>query len=253
MAQLRSADGTSIAYDTLGGGPAVVLLYVGPFTRASNTGLATLLAEQFTVYVYDRRGRGESGGEVTDGPEREFEDLDAVLELAGGSAHVYGSSGGAIMALQGVARGLPITRLGLWEPPFDSPVPANWGQQVAERVDAGKRGDGVAYWMTQVVGMPAEMVEGMRGAPFWAATEAQAHGLIADAAITGSLRFPDNLAAVEAPALVMDGGSASPPLMRAATAKVVATLPNATHKTLDGQPHNVSDEAMAPALAEFFG
>ena len=93
MPQLTSSDRTSIAYEQTGHGPAVVLIHVGPFTQALNAGLAGLLAGRFTVYTYDRRGRGKSGGTITDGPDREFDDLRAVIDHAGGHAHVYGSSG----------------------------------------------------------------------------------------------------------------------------------------------------------------
>ena len=93
MSQLTSSDGTTIAFERTGDGPAVVLIHVGPFTQALNAGLAGLLAGKFTVYTYDRRGRGGSGGAVTDGPDREFADLSAVIDHAGGHAHVYGSSG----------------------------------------------------------------------------------------------------------------------------------------------------------------
>lgn len=251
MSHVTSADGTRIAFDEVGDGPAVVLLHIGPSTRASNAGLAALLADRFTVYCYDRRGRGESSGSVHDGPDREFEDLAAVLEVAGGSGCVYGSSGGAMIALEAAARGLPITRLALWEPPYDMPVPADWGQQVADRIAAGRRGDAVAYWMTHVTGIPADVVAGMRPAPFWPPLEAEAHGLIADAAIVGDLSFPKaRLATITTPTLVMDGGAGS--FVAGGAALVAATVPGAVHQALDGQPHNVADTAIAPALANHF-
>ncbi len=117
MSQLTSSDGTTIAFERTGDGPAVVLIHVGPFTQALNAGLAGLLAGKFTVYTYDRRGRGGSGGAVTDGPDREFADLSAVIDHAGGHAHIYGSSGAGMIALQAASRGLPISRLAVWEPP----------------------------------------------------------------------------------------------------------------------------------------
>lgn len=252
---VTSKDGTTLEYDRSGSGPAVVLLYVGPFTRAANSGLAALLAEHFTVYSYDRRGRGGSGGSVQDGPDREFEDLDAILSEAGGSACLYGSSGGAIMGLQAAARGLPITRLAAWEPPYTVEgarrPPADWGKRVADLVAQDRRGDAVAYWMTAVTGIPEEMVSGMRQAPFWAAVEAEAHGLIADYAMVGDLTFDEAmLRSVPVPTLVLDGGDSSP--LAPSAAKVAATVPGAVHQSLDGQPHNVADEAIAPALIAFF-
>jgi len=253
--KLASHDGTTIVYDRTGDGPAVVLVHAGPFTRAVNAGLAALLGDLFTVYTYDRRGRGESGGGVTDGPEREFQDLAALIDEAGGSANVYGSSGAGIIGLQAAARGLAISRLAVWEPPYavgHPGPPTDWGHRLAALVDADRRGDAVAYWMVSVVGMPEPMVTGMRQAPFWAAMEPEAHGLIADYAMVGDLPFPraEQLNAVTAPTLVLDGGTESP--LAPGAAMLAAALPSAEHRSLDGQPHNVADDAMAAALADFF-
>src|ERR1700754_927222 len=118
MTHLTTSDGTTLGYERQGSGDAVVLLHGGPFTRDINAGLATLLADRFTVYTYDRRGRGDSSGQVADAGTHEFTDLRAVIDEAGGHAHLYGSSGAAIIALQAAARGLPIDRLAVWEPPY---------------------------------------------------------------------------------------------------------------------------------------
>ncbi len=255
MPQLTSSDRTSIAYEQTGHGPAVVLIHVGPFTQALNAGLAGLLAGRFTVYTYDRRGRGASGGTITDGPDREFDDLRAVIDQAGGHAHVYGSSGAGIIALQAASRRLPISRLAVWEPPYAVATPnppADWGPQIASLIAAGRRGDGVAYWMTTILGMPEPVVAGMRDAPFWAGMEAEAHGLVADHALVGDLTFPPagQLKAIEVPTLILDGGQASP--LTPAAVQVARAIPGARHQSLDGQPHNVDDAAMAAALTEFF-
>ena len=255
MSQLTSSDGTTIAFERTGDGPAVVLIHVGPFTQALNAGLAGLLAGKFTVYTYDRRGRGSSGGAVTDGPDREFADLSAVIDHAGGHAHVYGSSGAGMIALQAASRGLPISRLAVWEPPYvvaRSAPPAGWGRRVAALIEAGQRGDAVAYWMTSILGMPEQIVASMRQAPFWAGMEAEAHGLVADYALVGDLTFPpvEQLRAIKVPTLVLDGGAASP--MAPAAAQVAQSIPGARHQSLDGQPHNVDDSVMAAALTEFF-
>jgi pimeloyl-ACP methyl ester carboxylesterase len=254
-----SADGTALVYDQVGQGPAVVMLQVGPFTRSLNAGLAALLCDEFTVYTYDRRGHGDSGGSVEDGPDREFEDLSAILDLAGGHAHVYGSSGAGILGLHAAARGVSIDRLAVWEPPYYTEPglprpPADWGQQVARMVAAERRGDAVAFWLTAVVGMPEEFVEGMRQAPFWAGQEAGAHHLVADHALVGDQELPaELLGSITVPTLVLDGGSASYPPMSTAAPAVAAAVPGAQHRHLDGQPHNVADDAMADALHEFFG
>jgi alpha-beta hydrolase superfamily lysophospholipase len=116
MEKVTSADGTAIAYDRLGDGPAVVLVCGGSADRVSNAGIAALLAQNFTVYNYDRRGCGDSGVGAEDAIEREFEDLDAILAVIGGSARLCGTASGAELAVRATAAGRPVTRLALWEP-----------------------------------------------------------------------------------------------------------------------------------------
>jgi pimeloyl-ACP methyl ester carboxylesterase len=256
MNEVRSKDRTSIVFDRLGEGPAVVLVGGGPTDRSANAPLAALLAPRLTVINYDRRGRGGSGDTPPYAVEREVEDLDALIRYAGGSACVYGTSSGAVLALEAAACGLAITRLALWEPPFivdDSrpPVPADYKTQLSELVTAGRRGDAIAYFLTTIVGLPAEFVAPMRNAPPWAAMERVAHALVYEADVMGDYSLPtERLASVAVPTLVLDGGE-TPWLARGAQT-VTAALPNAQRRTLRGQPHNVAPEAMAPALVEFF-
>src|SRR4029450_3107468 len=98
--KVASKDGTPIAGDQLGSGPPVILVCGGSVDRMTNAELATLLASEFTVLNYDRRGRGDSGDTPPYAIEREFEDLDAAIVATGGSAAVYGSSSGAVLALK---------------------------------------------------------------------------------------------------------------------------------------------------------
>ena len=161
----------------VGEGPAVLLIGAGPTDRSAEAPLAELLAEHFTSYNFDRRGRGESGDTQPYAVDREFEDIQAVIDAAGGSVFCYGTSGGAIIALQAAARGLPITRLALWEPPYilpgtRTPIPADYrDRQWAYRAD-GRGGDMLELFFTDAIGMPAEMVAGMKAAPFWEAMAA---------------------------------------------------------------------------------
>ena len=115
-----SKDGTTIAYDKRGEGPALVLVDGALCGRSQGPmpALAETLASSFTVYNYDRRGRGDSGDAPEYAIEREFEDLDAIFAAVGGSAHLYGTSSGAALALLATAAGRPVTKLALWEPPY---------------------------------------------------------------------------------------------------------------------------------------
>jgi pimeloyl-ACP methyl ester carboxylesterase len=256
MHKVSSKDGTTIAFDRIGSGPPVVLISGGPSDRSANADLARRLAQNFSVLNYDRRGRGDSGDTPPYSIDREYEDLAAVLDAAGGSAALVGYSGTGNIALEAAARGLPATKLTLWEPPYvvdDSrpPIPSDWGQRVDELVRAGQPGDALEYWMTVVIGAPAEAIAPLRGLPFWAAMEPNAHMLVRDAALLGDFRLPpaQRLATVTVPTLVLDGGQM--PWLSTGVTALVAALPNARRRTLNGQPHDIPLEVLVPAIAEF--
>jgi pimeloyl-ACP methyl ester carboxylesterase len=258
LKKVISKDGTSVAFDQLGKGPVVILVCGGSVDRTSNTPLAALLAGHFTVFNYDRRGRGDSGDTPPYAVEREVDDIDAVIAAAGGAAFLYGTSSGAALALE-AARKLPnkITKLALWEPPYivDERYPrppADTAKTFTDLVSAGLRGDAVEFFMAKVVGLPPEFVAEARKAPWWRAQEAIAHTLAYDATIMGDYSLPmKQIAAVEIPTIVIDGG-ASFTFMRATADAIAKILPNGQRRTLEGQPHNVVPEAIAPVLNEFF-
>ena len=255
--KVQSKDGTTIAFDRVGDGPPIILVGGGSVDRSANAPLAALLAERFTVFNYDRRGRGSSGDTAPYAVEREIEDLEALINAAGGSASVYGTSSGAALALEAAASRLAITRLALWEPPFfvdDSRPrpPADTATTYTELVSAGRRGDAVEFFMAKVVGLPAEFVAEARNAPWWPAQEALAHTLAYDAMIMGDYSLPsERVASVTVPTLVIVGG-ASPAWMRSTARAVADILRYGQHCTLAGQEHNVAPEAIAPVLEEFF-
>ncbi|MGH7430000.1 MAG: alpha/beta fold hydrolase [Candidatus Methylomirabilaceae bacterium] len=257
MQTVRSNDGTAIAYDQLGAGPPVIMV-VGAFnTRAATGPLAAALQERFTVLNYDRRGRGDSGETLPYSVERELEDLDALIAEAGGSSSsVFGYSSGATPALRAAARGLAISKLALYEPPFlvdesRPPLPADLPEQLGELIAAGRRGDAVELYQTEAVGIPEEVVVGMREAPFRPALEAIAHTLVYDATIIGDLTLPTELiASIATPTLVIDGEN-NVPLMRSAARAVADTLPNGQRRTLAGQSHEISPDATAAVLEKF--
>jgi pimeloyl-ACP methyl ester carboxylesterase len=228
----------------------------GSVERTSNAQLAQLLAADFTVINYDRRGRGDSGDTQPYAIEREVEDIEAVIEAAGGAANVWGSSSGAALALIAAASGLPVTKLALWEPPFvpdEFPRPpedqvAQYERMVAE----GRRGDAVEYFMSKVVGMPPEFVAEARTQPFWESQEALAHTLAYDARIMSDYRVPaDRAASVTVPTLVIAGG-ADMPWMRETAQALADALPAGQARFLDGQGHDVAPEVLAPVLKDFF-
>jgi pimeloyl-ACP methyl ester carboxylesterase len=245
-----SKDGTSIAFEKSGQGPAIILV-VGAFNdRATGAPLAQFLDRHFTVFNYDRRGRGESGDTGPYLIEREIEDLDALIALAGGSARVFGYSSGATLALRAAAHGLEISHLALYEPP---PTGAKAGQlapQLTELIAAGRRGDAVELFQTEAVGIPAAVVAQMRNAPFRPSLEKMAHALVYESLILRSL--PTGLlASIRVPTLVIDGEQ-SPEVMRRAAQSLAEALPDGRYRTLKGQGHDIVPVVLAPVLGEFF-
>jgi pimeloyl-ACP methyl ester carboxylesterase len=257
MNTVISKDATTIAFDRAGEGPPVILVCGGLTTRAANAGLADLLSSHCTVFNYDRRGRGDSGDTPPYAVEREFEDLHAVIAEAGGSAAVFGASSGAILALEAAAHGLPITKLVLWEPPFnvDEDGVRRWREyrtRLDELLTAGRRGEAVEHFMT-MVGLPAEFVAQARNAPMWPALEAVAPTLAYDAAVMGDSTVPaERAASVTVPTLVLDG-SASFAIIESAAEAVARALPNARRRTLEGQTHDYAPDVLAPVVAEHLG
>lgn len=264
MPKVTSKDGTTIAYDTKGQGPALILVDGALGYRALGFGneLRDLLAKNFSVYTYDRRGRGESSNSKPYAVKREVEDIDALIDAAGGSAFVYGISSGACLALEAAIRlGSKIKKLALYEPPYNSAREAvqpwkDYKQQVGELVAANRRGDAVALFM-KFVGTPDNMIDGMRQAAIWPMFESAAATLPYDAAAMGEDRAAPiaRAAKVKAQTLVMDGGASLQviPFMHETATALANAIPHAQERLLEGQMHDVKAEALAPVLVEFFG
>ncbi len=259
MPTVTSADGTTIAYERIGAGPALILVDGAMCYRAAGPmrPLAALLQGTFAVFIYDRRGRGESSDTLPYAVAREVEDLQAVIARAGGGAYVYGISSGAALAMATAAAGPGIRKLALYEPPFMAEVEDDarikeYTERLHELLDAGRAGDAVELFMTNV-GVPAQAVAGMRAQPSWATLEAIAATLAYDDDVLCGGRVPRELtASIAIPALVLSGG-ASPRWLQQAAVAAADALPNAEHRTLDGQTHDVAPDALAPALVQFFG
>ena len=261
MSSVTSRDGTTIAFDVSGEGPALILVGGAMSARVDARELAGVLAKDFTVYAYDRRGKGDSGDTLPYAPEREIEDIAALIAEAGGSAFVFGHSSGAALALRAAASGLAIPKLALYEPPFivdDSrPMPpSDYTEHLEELITSGRRGDALEYFMTAAVMIPQQVVAGMRQSPMWPGMEAIAPTLLYDQAILGDTMSgsPEPLrrwATVTTPTLVMDGG-ASATWMHHSAETLAETLPNAERRTLEGQDHGPAASMLAPVLVSFF-
>jgi pimeloyl-ACP methyl ester carboxylesterase len=263
MSTVHSADGTAIAFDVQGEGQPLILVDGATSHRAVNplnAEVGKLLSDQFRVYAYDRRGRGESGDTAPYAVRREVEDLAALIEHAGAPALVCGFSSGAILALDATAAGLPVSRLAVFEPPFAVddgrvPLPADYVERLDAYTAAGRPGDAVELFMTGAVGMPAEALAGMRETPFWPALEAVASTIAYDGRIVGTTMSgaplpADRWAAIGVPVLVMYGRGTAPWLISGARA-LADLLPTATLEAVDGEQHSVPADVLAPALQRF--
>ncbi len=262
MATVNSSDGTTIAFERSGEGPPLILVDGALSYReggGSSRPLAARLAQRFTVYSYDRRGRGESGDTAPYAVEREVEDIQALIREAGGSAYLYGISSGAALALEAAACGTGVTKLALYEPPFivdDSrpPVQPDYARKLNELLAAGRRGDAVRLFLREV-GLPSIVVALMRFMPAWSKLKAVAHTLPYDFATldgnqAGNPLPAERWGAVTMPTLVVVGGK-SPAWFHHGTQALADVLPNAQHRVLDGQTHMVKPKALAPLLAGF--
>ena len=261
MKTVTSKDGTTIAFDQWGKGPAVILVDGALQYRAFDQGmvqLAELLSKHFTVIHYDRRGRGDSTDTQTYELEREIEDIEALIDEAGKSTFLYGISSGAALALEAAIKlGTKVKKLAIYEAPYNDEdnvrkESKEYRQKLNELVAAGRKSDAVGLFM-MLVGMPADQLEEMHQHPMWPLWEAVGLTLAYDAAAMGEDgSIPTERAArAGMPTLVMDG-SESFSFMHVTAVALAKAIPNAQHRTLEGQTHEVESEALAPVLIEFF-
>lgn len=263
MGTTHSADGTTIAFDSWGDGQSLIMVDGATGYRAISQlpgQVGELPGNQFRVIAYDRRGRGESGDTAPYAPQREIDDLAAVIEEAGAPALVCGFSSGAVLALDAAAAGLPIVKLALFEPPFvvggsRPPLPADYVEQLEAAVADGRPGDAAEIFLTAAIGLPPEAVAGMRQGPFWPTLEAVAHTISYDGRIMGTTMSggplpADRWASLTVPTLVMYGTGTEPWLITAAQA-LADLLPTASLQAVEGAQHSVAADVLAPALRRF--
>lgn len=269
MQVVTSKDGTKIAYEKLGKGPALIVVGGALSARSGASELAGLLAPDFTVYSYDRRGRGESGdiksifnpNAKPDAVKREVEDLEALVDQAGGSAYVYGKSSGACLALEAASLlGDKVKKLVLYEAPYSGEKGAAeaW-KGLTSKIDkllaADQRAEAVTQFL-KFVGAPDKAIEGMKASPGWPAMVAMAPTLAYDNAVVGENRSVpvERAAKVKAKTWVLDGGASleTMPFMRPTADRIAKAIPHARRHTVEGQGHDVDPKVLAPILVKLF-
>jgi uncharacterized protein YndB with AHSA1/START domain/pimeloyl-ACP methyl ester carboxylesterase len=264
MQTIISKDGTKITFEKQGNGPAVILVAPAVADHGDAAQLADRLAEHFTVYNYDRRGRGQSSDATTYAIEREIEDIQSIISEAGGKAYLFGSSSGAVLALDASSKlGDQVIKLFLYEPPFiinDSraPVPAEYVRHLNELIEANRRSDAVEYFMTEAVGIPGEFVTYMKADPSWNNMENMAHTLAYDGLIMADTQsgkpLPTDRWQVSIPTSIMTGEN-SEPIFHDAAKALASLLPQAEHRLLTGQDHSavvMAPDVLATAITDFF-
>ncbi|MCH5584493.1 alpha/beta hydrolase [Shimazuella sp. AN120528] len=266
MHSVISKDGTKIVYEKVGHGPSLVLV-TGAFSYRefpAQIELAQLLSSRFTVYYYDRRGRGDSEDTMPYDVEREYEDLEALIEEAGGSSYVWGLSSGAVIALQTAARGANITKLALHEVPFvvdteGHTAPENFAEHVKNLISEDRRAEAIKYFMTKGMGAPSFVIAMMRLMPgVWSKLMNVAHTLPYDAALLDGYMEGKPLPVglwntVTMPTLVL-AGTESPIALRHGARALAKNLPNAALVSKKGLGHTkkLQTSKIANELLAFF-
>lgn len=256
MRTILSKDGTTIAFDQSGQGPALILVGAMIEQRALDTETAQLavqplLTQHFTVFHYDRRGRGASSDTHPYAVEREIEDIEALIDEAGGKAFLFGMSSGAALAFEAaLALGGKVKKLAMYETPYNDDGAArqawkDFRENLDDALAASRRGDAVALFMT-LLGVLADHIPEMRQYPMWPMWEEVAPTMAYDAAALGEeAAVPlERAARMAVPALILDGG-ASYPFMHTTAVALAKAIPHAEHRTLEGQTHEVSVEILA--------
>jgi len=253
MEHVTSADGTVIAVDRSGDGPPLILV-VGAFCdRTSGESLAEMLASRYTVYRYDRRGRGDSGDSATYSIEREVQDLNAVALGTGNRPFVYGHSSGGALALEAAAYGVELRKVAVYEPPYtgeNDPGP-QFTLELDELVRAGRR-DEAAERFLSLTGAPTQVIAGIKASPGWPGMQDFAHTLSRDRNLGNGGAVPvQRLGSIGIPILAMAGG-ASDPWARQAMDTIEQAIPNAEARTLEHEHHVPADDVLTLILTAFF-
>lgn len=259
MNTVISKDGTIIAYENIGSGRPLILVdgalcyrSFGPMPK-----LAPLLANHFTVYFYDRRGRGDSTDVQPYAPQKEVDDIEALVKEAGGSAYLAGISSGAALALHAAESGLNVPKIALYEPPYvyeknGSQSKIAHGAALQSLLAENKRGQMVKYFMVNMVGAPAIVPFIMKLMPAWKKLKAAAHTLPYDTAIMGDFTAPtERITKIKNRTLIAGGGK-SPATLHNAVQSVADALPNKELRWLEDQTHNVNARVLASVLIQFF-
>lgn len=241
---VTSADGTVLGVERFGSGPALVVVHGSTANRSRWAAVRDSLADSYTVYAVDRRGRGssleEAAGAYAIG--REVEDIGAVLDLIGGAAYYLGHSYGALVGIGVLESGAPVAKALLYEPPFDAGgfhvMPPGFIERYAELIDAERRDDALDLFYREVLAIDPEPLHAL---PIWQDRRLAAHTLVREVDVASAYELDlAALAKVSVPTLVLTG-SASPPVFGAAAQLTADALPHSKLLVAQGHSHAMID------------
>lgn len=258
METVISADGTPIALWREGSGPPLLLVHGGLCDHFAWYFVVPLLAPKFTVYTFDRRGRGASGDTQPYAAAREREDIAALLQAIGKPAHLLGHSAGGILALQAARHERSLLSLILYEPGFvidgarEFPGPEILAQ-MQSALAAGNREQALRIAMRESVGATDTEIAALASLPGWSRLLSVASAIPNDWTLWQERFQADEVRDLRTPALMLMG-NVSPLWLRKGTEAVFAALPDARLVVLEGQGHSAmitGPQAFARAVIDF--
>jgi pimeloyl-ACP methyl ester carboxylesterase len=248
MEALVSRDGTRIAFERSGDGAPLVLVHGGISDHSYWEPVRAALAERFSLYAIERRGRGQSGDTDPYAIEREFEDVAALLASIDEPSHLLGHSYGAICALEGALLAENVATLVLYEPPLDRDgfgFPPGLVEQLETRLADGDRDGVVATMMTDVVGLTADELGQLRNSASWEALVATANTLPRELRSVARYRFdPERFRRLNLPAVLL-AGEESPDSLLVGISLLNETLPRSRVVTMAGVGHEAVETGPA--------
>ncbi|WP_414853894.1 alpha/beta fold hydrolase [Brevibacillus sp. IT-7CA2] len=257
MKTIQSKDGTTLAYDVYGSGPALLFITGATCFRSFEPVLhdAHVFAEQFTVYHYDRRGRGDSGNTLPYAFEREIEDIEAMIDAAGGTAYLYGHSSGAILALEAAMKlGDKVSKLVLYDASYSSNEVDQrefneLGQSVNNLLDTGDHSEAISLFL-EGIGIPKEVIFYMQQSPQWETMVALAPTLAYDISLASDLPPLEKAHHLRVPTLIIVGEK-SPASLHDVASQLSQAIPHAQCSQLADQDHMPNPTVLLPLLTGF--
>lgn len=257
MKTTQSKDGTVIAYDVYGSGPALVYITGASCFRSFRPVRqdAKAFAQEFTVYNYDRRGRGDSTNTLPWSVEGEVEDIEAMIDAAGGKAHLYGHSSGAVLALEAALRlGDKVQKVVMYDASYvhDETEKAKYNQlsqHIHQLLKDDQKAKAMKSFLTGI-GMPKALVFLLPLFPDWRIMKALAPTLAYDIALTRDMPPVERAAEVTVPLQIIVGQK-SPAGLHDVANQLTKAIPMAKLIELAKQGHLVSAKALLPLLKDF--